>query len=187
LLLLVIFYVYAILGVQLFGRNDPVNFGTIGMSMVSLFRIVTLEDWTDLLYRQMFGSAVYQYSDFPDVAPESNPMPVIAVIYFVSFVLLGTMIVLNLFVGVILNGMSDNQAKAEFRKLAEARRNQNLSVNEEVRLLSAKVDELKEGLDLIEARIIGENEYGKRRRNRFLRSRRKRQLRVLSGGESSVG
>ncbi|TWW08842.1 hypothetical protein E3A20_20280 [Planctomyces bekefii] len=43
------FYIYAVLGVFLFGANDPVHFGTLGKSMLTLFQVLTLEGWADIM------------------------------------------------------------------------------------------------------------------------------------------
>ena len=65
LLLGVLFYVYAVLGVYLFRGNDPVHFQDLSTALLTLFRVVTLEDWTDVMYIQMYGSDVYPgYADF---------------------------------------------------------------------------------------------------------------------------
>ena len=69
LLMSIIFYIYAITGYQLFHEHDPVHWRNLGISLLSLFRIVTLEDWTDIMYTAM----------------ELHPM---AWMYFVSFVVL---------------------------------------------------------------------------------------------------
>ncbi|MEM6757697.1 MAG: ion transporter, partial [Planctomycetota bacterium] len=117
ILLTLLFYVYGVLGVFLFRENDPVHFGDLGRSLLTLFRVVTLEDWTDVMYLQMYGSDVYQGFNHAEVSPvESRAMPVVAVTYFVSFVMLGTMIMLNLFIGVIISSMDEAQAEEE-RKL----------------------------------------------------------------------
>lgn len=50
ILLLLLFYIYAVAGVFLFGENDPLHFKNLQMSMLTLFRVVTLEDWTDIMY-----------------------------------------------------------------------------------------------------------------------------------------
>ncbi len=119
-LMLLLFYMYAVLGVALFGKNDPVHFGTLHDAAVSLFRTITLEDWTDLLYTNMWGSANYGYELMPGVERESHAQPLVAAAYFVSFVLIGTMIVLNLFIGVVLSSMSEAQA-VQAKRLAEKR------------------------------------------------------------------
>ena len=114
LLLTILFYVYGAMGVMLFGGNDPVHFGNIAKAMLSLFQVITLEGWVEILYIQMLGSTAYGYEAFKDVVP-TNPeaMPILAAVYFVSFILLGTMIVLNLFVGVILNAIEEQQEKVD--------------------------------------------------------------------------
>jgi len=92
----IIFYIYAITGYQLFHEHDPTHWRTLGISLLTLFRVVTLEDWTDVMY----------------IAMEFHPM---AWMYFVSFVVLGTFVVVNLFIAVVINNL--DEAKAE--RLAE--------------------------------------------------------------------
>jgi voltage-gated sodium channel len=111
ILLLLLFYIYAVAGVFFFGENDPTHFADLQTSMLSLFRVVTLEDWTDIMYINMFGCANYGYDGAMDICTNSVGNPAGSVIFFVSFVLIGTMIFLNLFIGVIMNGM--DEAKAE--------------------------------------------------------------------------
>ncbi len=116
MLLLLLFYVYAVAAVFLFRQNDPLHFGDLQTAMLSLFRVVTLEDWTDVMYINMFGCDRYGYSPesvVPCTRPEANP--VLAALFFVSFVLVGTMIILNLFIGVIMNGMDEAQQDAQRR------------------------------------------------------------------------
>jgi voltage-gated sodium channel len=113
-LLFLLFYVYAVAAVFLFGENDPLHFRNLEFAMLSLFRVVTLEDWTDLMYINMFGCDRYGYDAGSVVlctAPKAQP--VISAMYFVSFVLSGTMIILNLFIGVIMSGMAEAQAEAD--------------------------------------------------------------------------
>src|SRR5689334_10395248 len=77
----VVFYIYAVTGFHLFERVDPEHWGTLGASLLTLFQLVTLEGWVDVM----------------DTAMETYRW---AWIYFVSFVLLGTFVVLNLFIAV---------------------------------------------------------------------------------------
>jgi voltage-gated sodium channel len=90
-----LFYVYGVAAVFLFGAHDPMHFGNLGASVLSLFTVVTLEGWAELMYTQM------------EVYPLASPL------FFVSFVLIGTMIVLNLFIGVIMNSMQEASAELE--------------------------------------------------------------------------
>ncbi|MEM8769083.1 MAG: ion transporter [Pseudomonadota bacterium] len=92
ILLSIIFYMYGVAGYHLFHEVDPTHWRTLGIALLSLFRIVTLEDWTDIMYAAMEG---YDW----------------AWVYFVSFVVMGTFVVVNLFIAVVLNNL--DEAKAE--------------------------------------------------------------------------
>ncbi|MDH5517987.1 MAG: ion transporter [Gammaproteobacteria bacterium] len=92
MLMSVIFYIYAVAGYHLFAAHDPQHWGSLGVSLLSLFRVVTLEDWTDLMYTAM-------------------EMNVYSWIYFVSFVVMGTFVIINLFIAVVLNNL--DEAKQE--------------------------------------------------------------------------
>ena len=85
-------YIYAIIGYQLFHEHDPEHWRNLGISLLSLFRVVTLEDWTDIMYKAM----------------EYHPL---TWIYFVSFVVFGTFVVINLFIAVVINNL--DEAKQE--------------------------------------------------------------------------
>tara|TARA_R110002096_G_scaffold16106_32_gene55231 strand:+ start:5555 stop:6490 length:936 start_codon:yes stop_codon:yes gene_type:complete len=119
LLLLLLFYIYAVVGVMLFRENDPIHFGNLWLSLLSLFRIVTLEDWTDVMYLQIYGSDNYQGYNQDAPGRVSQAMPLVGAAYFVSFVLIGTMVMLNLVIGVIINGMDEAQREIADRSLHE--------------------------------------------------------------------
>jgi voltage-gated sodium channel len=89
LLLSLMLYIYAVAGVHLFGEHDPAHFGSLSLALFTLFQTITLDDWK-FLFESAQGDA-----------------PVIAAVYFVSFILLGTMIMLNLFIGIIMNSMEE--------------------------------------------------------------------------------
>lgn len=91
-LMSLVFYVYAVAGVHLFRDHDPEHWGHLGIALITLFRVVTLEDWTDVMYTAM----------------EAFPA---AWLYFISFVVLGTFVVINLFIAVVLNNL--DEAKTE--------------------------------------------------------------------------
>ena len=107
LLLLLLFYIYAVASVTFFGENDPVHFSDLQTAMLSLFRVVTLEDWTDIMYINMYGCGDYGYSGIMEKCTNSKAYPLGSALFFVSFVLFGTMIILNLFIGVIMTGMEE--------------------------------------------------------------------------------
>ncbi len=111
LLLFLHFYVYAVVGVGMWGRNDPGHFGTVLRALLTLFRVLTLEDWTDVMYTQMLGSAAYPpHLVLPGAV--SHGAPVLAPLFFVSFVIIGTMVIMNLFVGVIVAAIQQAQEEA---------------------------------------------------------------------------
>lgn len=106
--LALLFYVYGVAGVFLFGHNDPARFGTLGTAMLSLFTVVTLEGWAELMYFQLHGCQAFAESAAAAAACQaSQPQPIAAPLYFITFILFGTMIVLNLFIGVIMNSMQE--------------------------------------------------------------------------------
>ncbi len=100
LLLGLIFYIYAVTGVHLFGQASPGHFGDLRAALLSLFQMITLDDW-----RTMYNSA-------------QAAAPLAATPYFVSFILLGTMIMLNLFIGIVMNSMAEMQDELEEQKQA---------------------------------------------------------------------
>lgn len=100
LLLFTMLYTYSVMGVHLFGDNDPEHFGSLWASLLTMFGVLTLEGWLDLMRDQMNG--LPQPDGLPRIAS-----PIAAPVFFVSFIMTGTMIFLNLLVGVIVNSMSE--------------------------------------------------------------------------------
>lgn len=105
LLLFLLLYVYSVMGVSLFGANDPERFGSLWASLLTMFGILTLEGWVDIMRDQMSGIPG------PDGAEPQHRSPVAAPIFFVTFILGGTMVFLNLLVGVIVNSLSESAAE----------------------------------------------------------------------------
>lgn len=83
-----IFFIYAVLGFHLFHEHDPTHWRDLSYAVLTLFRIVTLEDWTDVMYKAMEMSPFYAA-------------------YFVSFVIIGTFVVINLFIAVVINNLDE--------------------------------------------------------------------------------
>jgi len=152
ILLGLLFYIYAAMSVFFFGENDPLHFGTLERAMLSLFRIVTLEDWTDIMYINMFGCAQYDSINMcsGEVYDNVNWM---AAFFFVSFVLIGTMIVLNLFIGVIMNSMDEVKAEESEKKSLAAKEISGASVSQEISDLATKLSAIQEELINIQKRL----------------------------------
>lgn len=87
LIMLIFFYTMAVLATNLFGREFPEWFGTLGASLFSLFQIMTLESWSMGIVRPVM-----------DVYPW-------AWIFFVPFIVIATFTILNLFIGIIVSTM----------------------------------------------------------------------------------
>jgi voltage-gated sodium channel len=98
LLMSIVFYIYAVTGFHLFREHDAEHWGTLGAALLTLFQMVTLEGWVDIM----------------DIALKAHPW---SWIYFVSFVLLGTFVMLNLFIAVVINNLEASKA-AELEALA---------------------------------------------------------------------
>ena len=92
LLMSIIFYIYAIAGYHRFHVHDPAHWGTLGAAALTLFRVVTLEDWTDVMYTAL---DLYDW----------------AWLYFVSFIFVGTFVIINLFIAVVLNNLEKSKAE----------------------------------------------------------------------------
>jgi len=154
LFLALLFYVYGVAGVFLFGRNDPAQFGTLGAAMLSLFIVVTLEGWSTVMYTQMRGCD--PVTDALCKSPEAHPFA--APVFFVTFILFGTMIVLNLFIGVIMNGMQEaalETERAEERKRQLASGSELTSVEHELLEVRRIAQELAERLAQLQRRPPG--------------------------------
>jgi voltage-gated sodium channel len=90
------FYIFGVLGTSFFGQASPEYFGTLHHTFLTLFQVVTLESWASGVMRPVMLASPYAWA------------------YFVAFILLGTFVVFNLFVGVIVNSMqqADSEANA---------------------------------------------------------------------------
>ncbi len=98
ILMSLLFFIYAVLGFHLFHEHDPTHWRNLAYSLLTLFRIVTLEDWTDVMYTAMELSPAYG-------------------LFFVSFVVIGTFVVINLFIAVVINNL--DEAKYAYLKKLE--------------------------------------------------------------------
>lgn len=95
LLMGLIFYVFAVMATKLFGDILPDRFGTLGSSLYTLFQMMTLESWSEANVRPIL---------------EHQPL---AWMFFVPFILLATFVVLNLFIGVIVDSIQTLRAERE--------------------------------------------------------------------------
>ena len=147
-LLFILFYMYACLGTFLFRENDPIHFESLHLSLLSLFRVATLEDWTDIMYTAIYGCQNYGYSGMKELCKNSNAFPFLGWFYFVSFVLLATFVFLNLFIGVIISNMEDIKQKERLRLDPELASLEKSEANVKVLL-----NKIKKDMALLESHI----------------------------------
>lgn len=116
-LLALITFIYAIIGMFLFGHvrqqgalDDMVNFETFARSMHLLFRLITSAGWNDVLESLMIEppecDKTYRGQTNGDCG-----YPLLAIIYFTSFIIINYMIVINMYIAIILENF--NQAHQE--------------------------------------------------------------------------
>ena len=92
LLLLLIFYVFSVMGAKLFGGTHPEMFGTLGQSAYTLFQVMTFDDWSAGVVKPLM---------------EQHPL---AWAFFLAFILLSTFMALNLFIGVVVSALDEETA-----------------------------------------------------------------------------
>ena len=100
-LLLLIFYVAAVMSTKLFGADFPDWFGTINASMFTLFQIMTLESWSMGIVRPILEVFPYAW------------------VFFVPFIMLATFTMLNLFIAVIVEAMQSQALAAQKEQMRE--------------------------------------------------------------------
>jgi voltage-gated sodium channel len=152
MLLGVLVYVYAVLGTSLFGKNDPLHFGSLQISMLTLFQIVTLEGWADILFTNMYGADHFGYEGRQQLVVQASAHPFLAPAYFVSFIFLGTMIMLNLLIGVVINSMNELHEEAEAAERAKHAREHGLAadfdlIEEQLEALRMSAEALRERIE----------------------------------------
>jgi len=161
ILLFLLFYIYGTMAVFLFAENDPIHFRNLQTSILSLFRVVTLEDWTDVMYINMYGSENYGYSsnDLAKWSPISSASPLGGALFFVSFVLIGTMIVLNLVIGVIMNSMDESNAEMKIKQELIRRKTSPEPLRDGIYDLQLKMEKIAGEMEVIK-KLLEEKKSG---------------------------
>ena len=127
-LLLLIYYIFALIGVNLFGEAFPDWFGTIGKAMYTLFQVMTLESWSMGISRPVMAEFSYAWA------------------YFVPFVLLSSFVVMNVVVGIVVNAIDEVNAESAAEAAKEAEASSEVSREDLLKEMHA----LREHLDRLE-------------------------------------
>ena len=125
LLMFIIFYIYGAIGSTLFAQINDDLWGDITISMLTLFRIMTFEDWTDVMYETM------------EVYPLSW-------IYYLTFIFLSAFAFLNMVIGIVVGVLEQENAAARREAAAENNDPTLEDVMAELRSLRETVEGLKQ-------------------------------------------
>lgn len=138
LLLALLFYIYAVAGVHLFGEADPADFGSLSAALFTLFRIVTLDNWGDVFNRTI-----------------AHVPAVKVAFYFVTFIVFGTMIILNLFIGIIMNSMAEMHKEiAEHDQSEHTKHAAKPALEAELRALELQTEALQTQMRRLRKRLL---------------------------------
>ena len=126
--LLLVFYVAAVMATKLFGADFPDWFGSVGASMYSLFQVMTLESWSMGIVRPVM---------------EQHPL---AWLFFVPFIIVTSFAVLNLFIALIVNSMQSMQSETNDHVRAEAlaAHDEREALSRQIEALTAEVRQMRE-------------------------------------------
>ena len=123
-LLLLVFYVFAVMATKLYGPSFPDWFGSIGASLYTLFQVMTLESWSMGIVRPVM-----------EMHPE-------AWMFFIPFIACTAFTVLNLFIGVIVSAMQEEHDSTASSERAELRTESEM-ILAEVKALRAEIADLR--------------------------------------------
>ncbi|XP_044025273.1 calcium channel, voltage-dependent, L type, alpha 1D subunit, a isoform X7 [Siniperca chuatsi] len=111
LLIAMLFFIYAVIGMQVFGKvamvdgthiNRNNNFQTFPQAVLLLFRCATGEAWQEIMLACMPGKLCDPESDY-NPGEEMTCGSGFAIVYFITFYMLCAFLIINLFVAVIMD------------------------------------------------------------------------------------
>ena len=135
-LTVLILFIYGMIGWTLFGQALPESWGTVTRSMLTLFILLTLEN-------------------FPTYLEEALTVTPWATVYFVSYVLVAAFVIFNLLIGIIISSMESAREREALREAQES------GITGDA---VARIHDIREALDALEAdvQILRDREKGSR-------------------------
>lgn len=125
-------YIYGILGWIFFAESDPEKWGDIGQAMLSLFVVLTLESWPEIM-----GAVI-------DVHPW-------AWLFFVSYVLIASFLLINMVIAILINSLEEVQAMEAIEKRLDRRRaEREAELEADGQGIAERLSRLRETLDELE-------------------------------------
>ena len=128
LLMVIIYYVFAVMATSLYGTSYPEFFGTMGASMYTLFQIMTLESWSMGIVRPVMETHPYAW------------------LFFVPFILFATFTILNLFIAIIVDTMQtmhESQLKQEEAAITGTVIKESEEIENEIKALRDEIRQLR--------------------------------------------
>lgn len=146
---LLLLFVYGMVGVQLFGGELPERWGNIGSAMLTLFTVLTLEGWNEILFD---AQGVTQF----------------AWVFLVSFVLIASFLVINILIAVIITSVEEARDAERAEQILDRLDQRMLdgSGEDPLATLIEKVGDMKRGLGEIEDELGGIDIVRQRRDSR---------------------
>jgi voltage-gated sodium channel len=120
-LILIIFYVSAVIATNLFGQEFPELFGGMGNTAFTLFQVMTLESWSDGIARPVMEKFPYAW------------------VFFIFFILIATFVIVNLFIAVIVDSLTSGSSSED----TQAAREQNDALQAELQAMRQELKEIK--------------------------------------------
>jgi voltage-gated sodium channel len=125
-------YIYGMLGWILYADTNPARWGDIGQAMLSLFIVLTLESWPEIM-----GEVI-----------DAHPW---AWLYFVSYVLIASFLLINMVIAILINSLEEVRAMEAIEKRLENRRAERDSERESGGKAAAeRLLRIREALDELE-------------------------------------
>ena len=131
MVLVLIYYVFAVIATKLYGQAFPEWFGSLGASFYTLFQVMTLESWSMGISRPVMEQYPYAWA------------------FFVPFILIATFTMLNLFIAIIVNTMQTFTDQEHALERAEDKK----AEQAEQQLMHQQLAEIKQELQALRAEL----------------------------------
>ena len=118
LLLMIFFYIYAIVGTNSFGSDFPEYFGSLGRSLLTLFQVMSFDSWFSGITRPVLHVFPWAW------------------VYFISFALISTYVIMNIIIGILVNSIEEVRSQNEDES--------DDSIKKQLQSISAQLAEISE-------------------------------------------
>jgi len=125
-LTVLILFVYGILGWTIFGAALPEQWGNIGAAMLTLFVLLTLENFPDYLAQ----------------AQEASPL---ATLFFFSYILIAAFVIVNLLIGIVISSM-ERAREEELERTRGTSGTRRANLLNQIAVMRASLDEIQDEL-----------------------------------------